>query len=177
MPPKKRSRDLDIADDYVSDDGFVASDDDAPRSKKTKATTTKSAAAKATPSKGTSGNEPIWELSSGKNSRRVGISEFKGTRLVNIREYYQNAGGEFLPGKKGISLSIEQYRALLAAIPKINTALVEMGEDVVITGDPGAEDTKGGGKAKGEARSKAKERKANIDATSDEEEEEEEEEE
>jgi len=37
-----------------------------------------------------------WELS---KNRRVTISNFKGTALVNIREYYQK-DDEWLPGKK-----------------------------------------------------------------------------
>jgi hypothetical protein len=31
--------------------------------------------------------------------RRIGISEFKGKRMMNIREYYEK-DGEMLPGKK-----------------------------------------------------------------------------
>ncbi len=41
------------------------------------------------------GNQ-YWELSRG---RRVTISDYKGTTLVNIREYYQR-DSEWLPGKK-----------------------------------------------------------------------------
>ena len=33
-------------------------------------------------------------------TRRVGISEFKGTTLINIREYYNDAAGDLKPGKK-----------------------------------------------------------------------------
>ena len=50
------------------------------------------------------------------------ISEFKGSTLVNIREYYQK-DDKFLPGKKGISLSLAQYGDLLKAIPGINSEL------------------------------------------------------
>lgn len=32
-------------------------------------------------------------------TRRIGISKFKGKRIVNIREYYEK-DGEMLPGKK-----------------------------------------------------------------------------
>jgi len=38
-----------------------------------------------------------WTQLSGK--RRIGISEFKGKRMMNIREYYEK-DGEVLPGKK-----------------------------------------------------------------------------
>lgn len=37
-----------------------------------------------------------WEIS---KNRRVTISDFKGKKLVNVREYYEK-DGEWLPGKK-----------------------------------------------------------------------------
>ena len=37
------------------------------------------------------------------SKRRVGITKFKGTHMVNIREYYEK-DGEALPGKKVGSL-------------------------------------------------------------------------
>ncbi|KAM7200147.1 Transcriptional Coactivator p15 (PC4) domain containing protein [Rhypophila sp. PSN 637] len=55
--------------------------------------------------------------------RRVGLSEFKGKLLINIREYYKAADGELKPGKKGISLSLEQYQAFLSVIPELNNLL------------------------------------------------------
>ncbi len=35
--------------------------------------------------------------------RRIGVQEFKGTRMINIREYYEKEG-EMLPGKKVCAL-------------------------------------------------------------------------
>lgn len=34
------------------------------------------------------------------NNRRIGSSKFKGSTLVNIREYYTTPDGELRPGKK-----------------------------------------------------------------------------
>ncbi|KAG5941928.1 hypothetical protein E4U59_001472 [Claviceps monticola] len=103
---------------------------------------------------------PFWELS---NKRRVGVSQFKNMCLVNIREYYEK-DGKMLPGKKGISLSVAQYAALLKAAPAINDTLRQLGqtvEEVPDMSDTVAEPIKA---------SKAKKpSKANIDATSDEE--------
>ncbi|PFH62047.1 hypothetical protein XA68_15370 [Ophiocordyceps unilateralis] len=103
---------------------------------------------------------PFWELS---NKRRVGVAKFKNACLVNIREYYEK-DGKLLPGKKGISLSVEQYAALVKAVPAINAALNEMGHaisNVPQTGDMSViKPTK----------AKAKPPKANIEATSDEDE-------
>ncbi|KAK9816898.1 hypothetical protein WJX72_006917 [[Myrmecia] bisecta] len=43
--------------------------------------------------------------------RRADVSEFKGTKYVNIREYYEK-DGKLLPGSKGISLPEAQFQAL-----------------------------------------------------------------
>ncbi|KAF5583433.1 transcriptional Coactivator p15 family [Fusarium pseudocircinatum] len=106
---------------------------------------------------------PFWELS---NKRRVGVSEFSKKTFVNIREYYDK-DGKTLPGKKGISLSIEQYNAFLKAVPQINAALRAKG--LVVEGDVANElDTAliPAVKAKKERK---KSPKANIETTSEEE--------
>ncbi|KAJ4338474.1 hypothetical protein N0V95_008043 [Ascochyta clinopodiicola] len=67
-------------------------------------------------------NNPFVAINhSGK--RRVTINDFKDTTLISIREYWTNEGGELKPGKKGISLSVEQYNALLAAAPLLESVL------------------------------------------------------
>ncbi len=49
-------------------------------------------------SKGTDAEgNPYWEVGS---NRRIGVSQFKGATLVNIREYYTAPDGELRPGKK-----------------------------------------------------------------------------
>lgn len=92
------------------------------------------------------------------------VSEFKGSTLVNIREFYQK-DDKFLPGKKGISLSLAQYGDLLKAIPGINSQLSKK------TGqsfdDP---DDANVPVAKAEKAGKASRPKANIETTSSEEE-------
>ena len=71
--------------------------------------------------------------------------------------------------RQGISLSIEQYQALLQAIPEINAVLLEKGYTVgngdvnMAPAPPAAKKPSSGVKDKS--------RKANIEATSDEEEE------
>ena len=66
---------------------------------------------------------------------------------------------------KGISLTVDQYKALLVAVPHINASLQEKGID--ISGE--APDDKGEKETKPKI-SKPKKEKANIEATSDEEE-------
>ncbi|KFZ07348.1 hypothetical protein V501_06534 [Pseudogymnoascus sp. VKM F-4519 (FW-2642)] len=170
MPVTKRGRAQDSPsdiDDYDDRTGFVASDDDAkPKSKRTKTTKPSSAAKPAQAPQTSESGEKFWELSQGRNSRRIGISDFKGTRLINIREFYQNPAGDFLPGKKGISLPLDQYKALLQAIPDINAALAAMGETIE-SGDAAPRKARVKGADAG-----AKEQRANIDETSDEDEEE-----
>ncbi|KAI5462447.1 transcriptional Coactivator p15 [Mariannaea sp. PMI_226] len=108
-----------------------------------------------------SDGNPFWELS---NKRRVGISQFKKMSYINIREYYEK-DGKTLPGKKGISLSVEQYTTLLKAIPAINSALRDLGHSV--------EDPENGSltalvSTDKATKEKSKSSKANIETTSDE---------
>lgn len=108
-----------------------------------------------------------WEIAP---KRRVGVSKFKNNTLVNIREYYE-ADGQMKPGKKGISLTVEQYQAFIKVIPAINSQLREAGLSVddlalAVTGGDLQEDVETKKKAQNTA---VKARKANIEATSDEE--------
>lgn len=52
--------------------------------------------------------EAYFELA---RTRRVTVRSFKGAKLIDIREFYEK-NGNLEPGKKGISLSSEQYKAL-----------------------------------------------------------------
>merc|ERR1712241_237224 len=54
--------------------------------------------------------------------RFLEVQEFKGKKLVSIREYYEK-DGKMLPGKKGISLTPEQWANLKKGIPKIDAKM------------------------------------------------------
>ncbi|KAF4501702.1 transcriptional Coactivator p15 family [Fusarium agapanthi] len=106
---------------------------------------------------------PFWELS---NKRRVGVSDFSKKTFVNIREYYDK-DGKTLPGKKGISLSIEQYNAFLKAVPQINAALRAKG--LLVEGDVADEPVTALIPAAKAKKERKKSSKANIETTSEEE--------
>ncbi|KAJ6172436.1 hypothetical protein N7470_001503 [Penicillium chermesinum] len=68
--------------------------------------------------------DKFWEVS---KNRRVTLSNFRGKNMVSIREYYEK-DGKALPGKKGISLPMDQFSAFITLLPEIEEALVEAGE-------------------------------------------------
>jgi hypothetical protein len=71
----------------------------------------------------------------------VTIQSFKGKTLVSLREYYEKDGKQ-LPGKQGISLNMDQFATLLAALSDIKTSLAaDFDEELPNTGeDPDAKE-------------------------------------
>ena len=69
---------------------------------------------------------PLTEATE-KTKKRVQVHKFKGKILVDIRELYQNDDGEWCPGKKGISLSVEQVSKLKELTPLIGEAIKQLG--------------------------------------------------
>ncbi|KAI9676495.1 MAG: hypothetical protein M1817_000653 [Caeruleum heppii] len=69
----------------------------------------------------------MWELSP---TRRLTLSTFNNQTLISIREYYEKkkGSGEWLPGRKGISLPLEQYRRFLEVVPEVERVLRGRGE-------------------------------------------------
>ncbi len=54
-----------------------------------------------------------------KNSReeiRVSVDEFYGRKIINIRVYYRNDAGQWLPGKQGVAIAVDRYRDLADAV-------------------------------------------------------------
>ena len=57
------------------------------------------------------------------NNRFITVSEFRGKTRVDIREFYLNDEGEKKPGKKGISLSLQEWEKLKELTSKIDKAV------------------------------------------------------
>ncbi|EED21770.1 RNA polymerase II transcriptional coactivator, putative [Talaromyces stipitatus ATCC 10500] len=121
MSSKSKKRSI----EYQSDDGFVVDDDNNNKSRGAKKAKTAESLSSST-NKTDANGDIYWDISS---HRRVTISEFRGKSMVNIREYYEKDGQE-LPGKKGISLPIEQFSALVSHLPEIEQVLSAKGISV-----------------------------------------------
>lgn len=84
-------------------------------------TQSQSSPAKTTAKSTNSDGEASFEISS---KRRVTVRKFRSSILIDIREYYEDkASGEDRPGKKGISLTKEQYEKLKELLPEIDKAV------------------------------------------------------
>ncbi|KAI6891842.1 hypothetical protein KC318_g13488 [Hortaea werneckii] len=152
--------------EYVNEDGddFV---EDAPQNKKRRGGA--KAQAHTEIHKDDDGNE-FWEIS---GKRRVQVSTFKGSTFVGIREFYEK-DGKMLPGKKGISLSVDQYNAVVEVMPQIEQVLKNKNVEVARpdydkgeeSGAPVQEESEPNA-ASDDAKS---DKKANHEATSDEDE-------
>lgn len=55
---------------------------------------------------------------------RVSIDEFKGRKLINIRVWYTHPETKvMLPGKQGLTLSVEKFDVLRTAITQLGEKL------------------------------------------------------
>ncbi|XP_045215971.2 activated RNA polymerase II transcriptional coactivator p15-like isoform X2 [Mercenaria mercenaria] len=68
------------------------------------------------------GGEMMFQLA---RMRYATVSEFRGKVMVGIREYYEK-DGEMRPGKKGISLPMDQWKRLKDQIDDIDQAVKDM---------------------------------------------------
>ncbi|KAI9144217.1 transcriptional Coactivator p15-domain-containing protein [Paraphysoderma sedebokerense] len=58
----------------------------------------------------------------GDPKKRVTVRKWKGKTYVDIREFYEQ-DGDLKPGKKGISLTLEQYIKLKEVLPAVDDAI------------------------------------------------------
>ncbi|KAM3135382.1 hypothetical protein pb186bvf_012540 [Paramecium bursaria] len=57
--------------------------------------------------------------------KRITVSKYKGSKLVSIREYFEK-DGEFLPTKKGISLTVENWEKLKTLINTVDECITKI---------------------------------------------------
>lgn len=67
--------------------------------------------------------EPYFELT---DKRRLTVRRFKGKVLVDIREFWEPEPGKLAPGKKGISLNLDQWNTLKSVMDKVDSAIKTM---------------------------------------------------
>lgn len=60
------------------------------------------------------------------NNRYLTVSEFKNKVRVDIREYYMNDAGERKPGKKGISLSLDEWKKVVSNLDTIKQSIKKL---------------------------------------------------
>lgn len=106
-----------LSEDYVNSDSDY--EGSGSQEQKVKVTTDNNTSVSKTES-----DESTFELS---GKRRVTVRKFRSSVLIDIREYYEDkASGEERPGKKGISLTKEQYEKLKELLPEIDAAVKNM---------------------------------------------------
>ena len=59
------------------------------------------------------------------NKKRISVHKFKGKLYVDFREFYED-NGEMKPGKKGISLTVENWEKLKGFIDDIDESIDNM---------------------------------------------------
>ncbi|KAH9613845.1 hypothetical protein KSS87_000382 [Heliosperma pusillum] len=66
-------------------------------------------------------NIVVCEIS---KNRRVSVRTWQGKVVVDIREFYSKDGKQ-MPGKKGISLTMDQWKVLREHVEEIDQAVAE----------------------------------------------------
>lgn len=126
--------------EYVSTSESASESDDEPKQKKKKKVEEKPKSkptnAKASDSKAVKGGTKKSATQSSNDDdetkfeigkmRYATVCEFRGKKMVNIREFYQNDDGDLKPGKKGIALSVDQWNKLKENMDAIDEALDAM---------------------------------------------------
>ncbi|KAL4471728.1 hypothetical protein ABPG74_008621 [Tetrahymena malaccensis] len=59
------------------------------------------------------------------DKKRVSVRKFKGKIYVDIREFYEK-DGEMLPGKKGISLNLQNWEQFRKLIDNIDSCITDI---------------------------------------------------
>ena len=65
---------------------------------------------------------------------RIGLSDFHGRRVIDIRVYYPGADGEWRPTKKGFGFTIDKLPLFLNALQETAKLLDEDGTELLDEG-------------------------------------------
>jgi len=58
---------------------------------------------------------------------RATISEYRGRQLFSLRVWTEIKGGERVPSKRGLTLTVEQFPRFYEAVEKLKEALIGAG--------------------------------------------------
>jgi len=67
----------------------------------------------------------IGELEKGKDKIIISLKEFKGKHYIDIRTYFENQEGEWIPTKKGISLTPENLDDVIKFLKEAKQKVAE----------------------------------------------------
>lgn len=62
-----------------------------------------------------------------KEEVRLSVETFHGRKIINIRVFYKDDGGEWKPGKQGLAVAIERYKELAGAVLEVGEYLKSIG--------------------------------------------------
>jgi hypothetical protein len=70
----------------------------------------------------------IGEIQKGKDKIIVTVKEFKGKQYIDLRTHFENDQGEWIPTKKGISLTPDNLDDMIGFLQKAKKAAPEKAE-------------------------------------------------
>jgi len=70
----------------------------------------------------------IGEIDKGKDKIIVTVKEFKGKQYIDIRTFFENDAGEWIPTKKGISFTPENLDEAIKLLQKAKKKVAEKEE-------------------------------------------------
>lgn len=113
-----------LSEEYVNSDSDNESNSQGNTDNSKKSASPSKIQSKTTTASVSNDNESTFEIS---DKRRVTVRKYRSSILIDIREHYEDkASGEDRPGKKGISLTKEQYEKLKELMPEIDAAVKKM---------------------------------------------------
>ncbi|OPY64363.1 MAG: Transcriptional Coactivator p15 (PC4) [Syntrophorhabdus sp. PtaU1.Bin002] len=71
----------------------------------------------------------VGMIEKGKDRIIVSQKEFKGKEYVDIRVYFENAEGDWIPTKKGISISYDNVDEIITILQKTKKKSVKKDEE------------------------------------------------